>query len=62
LTDQDGNYIFGSCLVFDEKPSKAFRDKLKSMYVKGIPNVRVFKAICILSHFCFNNAFKEILK
>jgi hypothetical protein len=62
LTDQDGVYIYGSCLVFDEEPSKAFKEKLKSYYVKNIQNIRTLKAICILSHYSFNNSFKEILK
>ena len=48
--------------MVDEEPSKYFKEKLKSYYVKNIPNIRTLKAICILSHYSFNNSFKEILK
>ena len=37
LTDQDGTLIYGYCLIFDEEPSKAFKEKLKSVYAKNIP-------------------------
>ena len=36
LTDYDGTQIFGTCLIFDEEPSDAFKYKLKTMYVKNI--------------------------
>lgn len=62
LTDQDGNHIFGTCLLFDEEPSAAFKEKMKSLYVKNVNEVRPIKALCILSHYSFNEAFKEILK
>lgn len=61
LTDQNGVFIYGSCLIFDEEPSKAFKEKLRSYYVKNVSNIRTIKAICILSHYSFNSAFKDIL-
>ena len=62
LTDQDGHHIYGMCLLFDEDLSKAFQDKLTSVHVKNANQVRGIKALCILSHYAFNQAFKEILK
>ena len=61
LTDQEGSVIYGTCLIFDEAPSEALRQKLKSMYVRNTSSVRTLKAICILSHYSFNAAFKQIL-
>jgi len=61
LTDSNGSYIYGSCLIFDEEPSRAMKDKLRSQYVKNASSIRTIKAICILSHYSFNNAFKDIL-
>ena len=54
LTDGDGTHIYGTALIFDEELSQAFKDKLRSLYVKGIEKLRSVKAICILSHYSFN--------
>jgi hypothetical protein len=62
LTDQDGNHIFCTCLIFDEDLSLAFMNLLASYHVRSPEKVRALKAICILSHHCFNQQFKEILK
>jgi len=62
LTDGDGNHIYGTCLIFDEDLSSAFKETLKSYHVRNVSQVRGIKAICILSHYSFNNAFKDILK
>jgi hypothetical protein len=36
LTDQDGTQIFGSCLIFDEAPSQAFKERLRNVHVKNL--------------------------
>lgn len=58
----EGSQIFGSCLVFDEEPSRAFKEKLKYSYYLKPAGVRVLKCICLLSHHSFGHEFKEILK
>lgn len=35
---------------------------MQKLHVKNHEKVRGVKAICILSHYCFNQAFKDILK
>lgn len=62
LTDSNGDSIYGTCLIFDEDLSEAFQEKLRKENVKNVQKVRGVKAICILSHYSFNTAFKEILK
>ena len=61
LTDMNGIYIYGSCLIFDEEPSRALREKLRQYHVRSTSQIRTIKAICILSHYSFNAAFKDIL-
>ena len=62
LTNQDGNRIYCTCLLFDEDLSKAFQEKLGTYNIKNATQVRGFKALCIISHYSFNTAFKDILK
>ena len=42
-------------LLFDEDLSNAFKEKLKTVHVKNIEKLRAVKAICILSHYSFND-------
>jgi hypothetical protein len=58
----DGTQIYGSCLIFDEEPSQVFKEKLRQCHVKDLERVRTLKGICILSHYSFNQQFKEVLK
>lgn len=55
LTDQDGNHIYCTCLIFDEDLSNGFKNLLASYHVKNAEQVRALKAICILSHHSFND-------
>ena len=41
----EGSQIFGSCLVFDEEPSRAFKEKLKYSYYLKPAGIRVLKSI-----------------
>lgn len=37
------------------------KEKLRQYHVKNISTIRTIKAICILSHYSFNAAFKDVL-
>ena len=62
LTDAEGQRIYGTALVFDEVLSAELKLQLRNEYVKEVDNVYSQKAICILSHYCFMDSFKEVLK
>ena len=62
MTQQTGERLFGTCLIFHESPNEVIKEELRSMNFWETESVYVPKAICVVSRYSFSLQYKEILK